>query len=250
LAASSAFLIFGKAVFGLAGLVLGIHLITSSRGEARRSPQALAAAMIFVGGIGLIAIPIGRAMGDTVTGTALILGGELLERAGVIGLCVFLCWVFRPASRAARGLTLLCAVLLLASLWWDAASQQSWSSYDEGLPSALAVQLALSLPFLWSTCDTTAHWRRTRRRLALDLAEPMVCHRFLLWALGSFYFVSICWLACLAGWAIGTGHSTVAAVASSMRGILFLAIAAGIWLVMFTPGFYAERVNARAGARD
>jgi hypothetical protein len=243
LAASSVLLIFGKAVFGLAGLVLGIHLIASSRGEARRGPQALAAAMIFVGGIGLIAIPIGRSMGDTATATALILCGELLERAGVIGLCVFLCQVFRPASRAARWLALLCAVLLLASLWWDAASQQSWSSYDEGLPSSIAVQLALSLPFLWSTFDTTTHWRRTRRRLALDLVEPMVCHRFLLWALGSLYFVSICWLACLAGWASGAGHSSLAAVASSMRGILFLAIAAGIWLVMFTPAFYAERVN-------
>jgi hypothetical protein len=239
--ASQTLLIGGKIAFGLAGLAAGAKLVGMARSGQARGPHALAAAAIFVGGSGLVLITVG----DRLPSPPLALAGEVLMRLGMLGLCLFLWKVFRPRSPGGPLGTAACTAIMAGALGWDWRMQDPLSAYDGSLPSAMAVQVSIALPFAWSTWETATHWMQSRRRLALGLVDPMVCHRFGLWCTATSAFVGICMLAIAAGVLTASGFATTAAMATGARGVLYLVVVASVWLGLFPPEGYRRRIAGR-----
>jgi hypothetical protein len=169
-------------------------------------------------------------------------------RLGMLGLCLFVRKVFHPEGVGGALGVLGCGATMAAALAWDWPAQPEVAHYDDTLPSAMAVQLSLALPFAWSAVETGRHWSRSRRRLALGLVDPLVCHRVALWCLATVAFVGICGFAVAAGGLRAAGLEGGAALATAIRGILYLCVVGAVWLGLFPPAAYERHVTARARA--
>jgi hypothetical protein len=210
-----------------------------ARGGEGLGIHALAAGVIFVGGIGLASTSLGPMVAAASVGLAIAveIGGDGLERLALVGLCIFVWRVFRPGSRPAVAGTAACAMGLFVSLIWEVRSQL-WPVYDATLESAWSTQLSFSLPFAWSALETAMQWSRGRRQQAIGLMEPIAVERFALWSLACTGFVGICLLAVLAPRAAMAGHEPLASGLIGLRAALYYAVACLVWIGMFPPALY------------
>ena len=221
-----ALLVVGKLCFAVVAVAVGWKLASELRREGGGlGLHALALAAIAIGGVGLIAIPIGQAMASS----PLAFAGELGMQAGMVLLSVFVWRTFRAQGSLGAVAALTCIATLVGTFAWDVAAQASLIDYDAVLPSSHAYQVGVALPFLWSCVESAVLWSRGRRRLALGLADPEVVSRYLLWAFVTACFVSICILAILAALAHAAGEASLSGAAQGLRGLLYLAISVGIW---------------------
>jgi len=234
-------LFLGKLFFVVGGLAASIAVLRAAPSGAQRWPHVLAAAAILVGGIGLGLYPLALRLPDSLAGYSLWIAAEILMRTG-IGLLGFFLWrVFRPESGAALTGAVACAVLLIATLAWDLAAQPQWWLYDAACASAYTAQLAFAVPFVWSSVETALEWRRSRRRVALGLADPQVSHRFLIWCLATSAFVAICLLYNVIAWFGANDRVELAAAARFARGLLYFVVVGALWLGLIAPAFYRRR---------
>lgn len=229
---------FGKLIFAVGGLAAGVAVLRSAPPGARMGSHALGVGAIFIGGIGVGLFPIAARLPDSLAGYSLWLSAESLMRAGVALLGFFLWRVFRPRSGVALAGAVGCVVLMFGTLAWDQAAQPRWWEYDYVLGSACAAQLAFAVPFAWSAVESALEWRRSRRRVALGLADRHVSHRFLLWCAATSAFVGICLLAIFVGWLGAHGRVEIAAAARLVRGLLYFVIVGSLWLGLSPPALY------------
>ncbi len=103
--------------------------------------------------------------------------GQFVMSIGFGALAVFAWRCFGPASRWRRNLAcVFCGVF--AVLWLGIGIVDGFQPGG----SVIRLQaLARGAMMLWAFCESLAGWRRMRRRLALELADPVVANRFLLW---------------------------------------------------------------------
>jgi hypothetical protein len=242
----SLLLLSGKLAFGAAGLWAGLRLAAQVRAGESWSVHVLAAAAILVGGTGLALIPLGQALGGGIASALLVAGGDVAMRAGLIALGVFTWRVFRPEGPLPLLLLIGCAAFQVAAMLWDWTAQPSWASYDDALASAHAVQLSIAAPFLWSSIETGLEAFRSRRRAALGLAPGAVVRQFRVWTLATASFVGICALAIAAGEASAAGWTRTAALATSLRGVLYFLITACVWDGLLSRRREAQRASTRA----
>jgi hypothetical protein len=226
-------LMIGKSCFAAIGLLVGARLLWTAFAERRLGLPALVSGAIFIGGLGLVLIPVGMSMGDSRLGWWTTMVGEFSERAGMILLALFVRQVFRPKQAIGWIGLVVCTLALGGTLIWDLLSQHTWWRYDISLPSAYASQLAIALPLAWSSIESFVCWRRLRRRAAIGLGEPVACNRFALWTVATSSFVGICLLAIAAGQATQAGATGLASAAQIGRAVLFMLISVAVWLGMF-----------------
>jgi hypothetical protein len=221
-------LTLGKLVFAAMGVAVGVRLWAKARRHGFWGLHSIALAAICIGGIGMLLEPLAQARRSM----ALMIAAESGIRAAMFLLCVFLAGTFRRTRVGYAGAA-LCAVFLVAAIVWDLLAQQSIAAYDYARASSHANQVSIAIPFLWATLESHAHWVRGRRRLALGLADPLVVRTYLIWSVTTGCFVGICALAIFAGVASAAGAEQAAGIAHALRGILYLAITAAIWLGLF-----------------
>lgn len=233
------FLFCGKAAFSIMGFAVGFQLLRKSRSDEGLGIHSLAAASIFVGGVGLAAFGLGEAManGSRTLAISLLFAGDLMERIALVGLCIFIAKVFRPNSRWGLGTTIGLGLCLLASMGWE-LFRQPWPHYDASLASARSTQLTFALPFAWSAMESAGESSRGRRRLALGLISPAVVARFAIWSLGCASFVLICLLGALIPVVNDSERAGLASVLVAIRAVFYFVVTGAIWLGMFEPSFF------------
>jgi hypothetical protein len=246
---TDAFLLSGKIAFGMVGLATGVRLVGMTRSKEGLGIHALAAAVIFVGAIGLAMAAAGTSTAGSGSALSkpLAVGGDLLERLALIGLGVFVWKVFRSGSRWALAATVAMGAMLLAGHVWELRSQ-AWPHYDASIPSAAGTQLAFALPFVWSAVEAAVEWSRGRRKLVLGLTDAATVHRFAIWSLACAGFVGICALAILAPAAREAGSHALSNAAVAIRGALYYAVAVLIFVGMFVPQLLGSAPAPEANA--
>lgn len=218
----------GKLAFAAMGVAVGVRLAARARERGFLGLHTVALAAICAGGLGLLLGPVAEAQGSM----PLLIASESGVRAGMLLLCVFIAGTFRRTPVGVAGAA-LCAVFLVAAIVWDLRAQPSVGSYDYARPSSHANQASIAIPFLWATLESAAHWMRGRRRLTLGLADPLAVRSFLIWSATTGCFVGVCALAIFAGVASAAGAERAADIAHALRGVLYLAITAGVWMGLF-----------------
>jgi hypothetical protein len=218
----------GKLVFAAMAVAVGVRLARKARSHGFWGLHSVALGAICVGGIGMLLEPLAEARGSL----PLMIAAESGIRTGMFLLCFFIAATFRHTRGGYAGAS-LCAVFLVAAIVWDLLAQPPTGAYDYGRISSHANQASIAIPFLWAALESRAHWVRGRRRVALDLADPLVVRTYLIWSVTTACFVGICALAIFAGVASAAGIEGPAAIAHALRGVLYLAVSAGIWLGLF-----------------
>jgi hypothetical protein len=173
----------------------------------------------------------------------------LANLLGIACFFVFTVNVFRPTALWAHALaggaiacTAMACVAILSAL---AVAPGSASSFAVTWGWSATFQALCALCFFWMGCEGLREWRRSRRRQALGLSDPVVCHRLLMWGVFGLSTTLLCGVL-LAVQLSGqpTPTSLVAQLAQALFGIVSSGAAA---LAFFPPRAYLVRV--RGGAR-
>jgi hypothetical protein len=241
------------AVFVIAAAVVGLRLIALHR-RTRQAPEGLLGwGLLLTGGLGYglmifsvlsdqAAVSAGRASNAQAAASCI---GWVLHNIGVLLMLRFVVTVYRPDSRAARRLAMALGVVLwggwLAFVWNGGLYGRQSSAYW----IALAV---IGVYPLWSGSESYAYYRRMRRRLAIGLADPLVCNRFLLWTLASVSALGSIWIvnvpSLVRALSAGTDIAGITVVSLVFTAVFGLGTVSLYWLTFFPPAWYRDRVLA------
>lgn len=109
--------------------------------------------------------------------------GALASAVGSASIYVFTWKVFRPDDGWARVLTLtaIAAIFVFGavSVLRVAGAQAPAEVFRDRL--FVARNLVTGFSYLWTAVESLRYYALLRRRMALGLADPVVCNRFLLW---------------------------------------------------------------------
>jgi hypothetical protein len=236
------------------GVGVGWRLLSLTRrtGGAPEACMGLGLLLVTVVGGPLSAVGRLPQLLGTTAGDFLFALGLAATLAGIACFYAFTWRVFRPGSRAARGV-LWAACLALAVQWVGLLSASSrGASLDEIVPHtrpwALAIVLTLALGFLWTAVESLTYHALLRRRLALGLADPVVTNRFLLWGLSGLATVA---LSATVAASLLAGHAplrdTPPLVCIALAGV----VSAGTWYLAFLPPApYLRFLRRREPARS
>lgn len=231
----------------LAGV--GVRMLLLARRTRGRPELLIGAGSVLVCGIGFptsVASGFGRAAAEV--DVAFWVASELCTQAGMVFLCAFTQQVFRPGVAWARALVAALALYLPVGL---AGAANALSVAGPGVGSVPAVRgwllwclAGYGFTFAWSAVESLRQHAMARRRLALGLADPLVVHRFLLFALYGLAAAGI--VACnVAG--VVLGHDISASLLVLVpSGVLGAAAAAAMYLAFLPPARYVARVRAGA----
>ncbi len=107
--------------------------------------------------------------------------------------------------------------------------------------------MGYTIPFGWAGSEAFVQYRQARRRMELGLCAPLVCNRYLLWAL--FGAMQVCLsLVLLPQYATYETTNQFTATWDILYGGFVIASLVMIGLVFFPPAFYQRWINGNAPA--
>jgi hypothetical protein len=230
------------------GFAVGGRLLALSR-ATRRGPElflGLAVTLLALAAVvELAALELARAgrLGPAYPVEVVAL---LLHGASSASLCLGVWRIFHAREAWAAALALALTLLLLAS--WLAVIWPGEHTSVAGFSLWFHVHVAArGAAFAWGAAAAGTHYERLRRRRALGLVEPFLCHRFLLWTLALASSAGILATALLTNTLLGV---LVFAWPPALLAVSVLGLvgAAALWCAFLPPAAYRRFVDARASA--
>ena len=233
----------GGGAFTLVCLLIGLRLLLLSA-RTRHLPELLVGAGLFLmAGVGYPLSSVARQAPGLAPETRAVLGclGGLFVLIGVIANTAFIWLLFRREIAWARallaGVTLIGVALFAAESLagnWATGSAFFWP----WIPSTISLSMA------WGFVECARYHGMLRRRLRIDLADPVVTDRFRLYAAATLLGLTanaVGWIFWWRGLEMITDP-----VGAPLLGVLGAGSAIFMWLAFLPPQAYLARVRARA----
>jgi hypothetical protein len=102
--------------------------------------------------------------------------------------------------------------------------------------------LGVNVPFVWIAAESLGQYGKARRRLRLNLCDPLVCNRYLLWGLASVIWLGVEFVSN----AENIEYEVTQRVSVWLDFLLMaseLISVAIVWLVFFPPAFYRRWIE-------
>jgi hypothetical protein len=237
----------GGGAFTLACLLIGLRLLLLSA-RTRHLPELLVGLALFLmAGIGYPLSSIARQVPGLAPETRAALGclGALFVVIGVISNTAFIWLLFRRDTGWARAL-LAGVTLIGAGLFAAESLAGSWATgsafFWPGIPSTIMLSMG------WGFVECARYHGMLRRRLRLDLADPVVTDRFRLYAAATllgFITNAVGWIF----WWLRLEMLTDP-VGAPLLAVLGAGSAVFMWLAFLPPQAYLAHVQARARSRQ
>jgi len=239
----------GGGLFVLASLVVGGRIMWLARRTRGLPELVLGAALLLMGGIGypLMTIAVQGESLSPGTRHAMLLGQMATSIVGMTGLGWFTRRVFR--ANAAWAMTLWIAIVAvylgLAGAQIFGAGLAAFLADPESGPWHASNYMSIVV-MTWAGIESVRYWTMQKKRLALDLADPVVADRFRLWGLAILTADAISILS--AGFELAGVMMVGTAIGSILVGGLGLFAAAFLWRAFVPSAGYLERVRRKAAA--
>jgi hypothetical protein len=178
--------------------------------------------------------------------------GLLFVCAGLASFFAFTLTVFRMEAKWAWALC--CGAILALTICGFgrigalASADRAALAVAAGKPWSLAIGTLSTLCYAWLGCEGMLEWTKSRRRLALGLADAAVSNRFLMWGIFGVSTTTLsAFLLILQLTTVGGSQSLTGQLATTIFGL----VSAGtVMLAFFPPERYLAWVRARhTGAR-
>jgi len=233
----------GGGAFTLVCLLIGLRLLLLAA-RTRHLPELLVGSALFLmAGVGYPLSSLARQAPGLAPGARAALGllGALFVVIGVASNTAFTWLLFRRDVIWARAL--LAAVTFLGvGLFVAESVAGSWATgsafFWPWIPGAITISMG------WAFVECGRYHLMLRRRLRLDLADPVVTDRFRLYAAGTLLGLitnAVGWVF----WWFGLEMLTDP-VGAPLLGLLGASSAVYMWLAFLPPRAYLARVRARA----
>ena len=236
--------------FLIVGAMVGVRLLALAR-RTRSTPELLLGgglvSLIFVT-LPAVGLSIGARLGSPEFQTTLFTLGLLPAVGFIMCLYAFTAKVFRPGRTWATASIWLSGAVsgigLAGTIW---ARVSNWEADRVvGAQWALLIIGTFALGLTWTGIESLDHYRRLRKRLAIGLIDPVVCNRFLLWAIGNFggaAGIAVVAISLSLGWRLVNHPIPVLGFAISG-----LALSASWYLAFLPPKAYLDRIRSRSEA--
>ena len=246
------------AAFSILAIVIGIRLVALSHRTRRVPERSLGLGIMLTAGLGyglLMFAMMGRqSAGGPASAPAfltwLLAAGWVFHNLGVIFILDFVRRVFRPDAGWAKALGYSMAVILWGG--WIAYLSGGGLEANVPGPSYWVMFSVIGTYPLWTAIESFLYWRRMRKRIALDLADPLVGNRFLLWAIAAMTTFASIWLVEMPTFLGFERFSPEAAGVTSISMLLTsafgIATICAYWLTFFPPAWYTARFPERGRA--
>ncbi len=235
----------GAGAFVLASLVVGGRLILLSR-TTRKMPEFLLGAGLFaMGGLGYPMLQIGiqaTGLSDSIR-VGFILAHAVLGLLGMTAIAYFTQQVFRPGSGAARTLVVGIFLGFLGLFAAQAVMTGFLPLIDDQSAGVWHHYQWLNIVCMtWAGVESLRYFSMMKRRVGLDLADPIVADRFRLWAIG---ILCADLLSVIATTLTALGVDMATSTAGLMLvGSLGCVTAGTLWIAFFPPAGYLRRRRA------
>jgi hypothetical protein len=170
------------------GTAIGARLLALAR-ETRQLPELLIGIGVFV--YSSVALPSLLIMGQPWLSVGTARAFQLLQQganlATLSAVLLFTWRVFRPDTAWARALVVVSIALAAVASWGTASvapEAQGASAMPEQVRPYISLMIGVwAIAFAWTGIESLRFHAKMRRRLALGVGDPLVCNRFLLWAI-------------------------------------------------------------------
>jgi hypothetical protein len=234
----------GFTLFVLSSLIVGTRLLSLAWRTGEVPELAIGIALVAGGGVSfpLLIGALFLRTGSSPEATFAIILGTFFGHLGAASLALAVRHIFRPHERWARGAQLgvtgVLVVALAARVSDPAAIPSPGPIFWTGMAGSLA-------SYAWSAAESFRLWSMMRRRVALELAEPALARRFLLWGVAATAACGIFSCTMLNRWIDPVHMHPTLLLAQTLFGV---AAAAGIWLAFF-PMRWPDRIVRRTSPR-
>jgi hypothetical protein len=234
----------------IAGIILcavGTRLLRLASRTAGRHERLLGIHLVLSGSsYFLYTIPLMGDMGSLYL--PLTFAGRVAFASSIYFLLEFTRSVFR--SNDARSGWLLYALMLgLVVGVGVSAIQGDWEGYAVHSPWFWCEWLGYTLAAVWVGAEGILAFQNARKRVRLDLCDPVVANRYLLWGLfGIFQFVSS--LVIVPMYANYEANQVFTFATDAMLGTFEILAAVMTWLAFFAPAFYCKWIAGESSLAD
>jgi hypothetical protein len=230
----------GELLAGIVYLIAGFWLLRLGR-RTREVPERLLGATFLAMGVSSAFYVLPNLPAFESLWTPLNFAGRVGFLPAAVMLALFTRLVFRPDTRWGAWLVWGCAILLVTGVAGSAWGGD-WEGFSISNRWFWLEWVGFTVPFGWAGSEAFIQYRRSRRRLDLGLCNPLVCNRYLLWALfGALQTVSS--LVLLPQYSEYETTSQFTATWDALYGASVIASLVTIWLVFFPPAFYRRWVQ-------
>jgi len=245
--------LISTALFSVFAVVIGVRLIALSHRTKRLPERSLGLGFIGTAGLGYGLLMFGMVARRAAGGddapefyTSIVALGWIFHNLGVMFMLDFVHRVFRPGVRWARLLKYALSGVLWGG-WLADAFTGGLTASSRSLYYWIAFSVIGTYP-LWTAAEAIRYWKLMRKRVALNLANPLVANRFLLWTIASMSTVASIWLVEVPTF---LGFERMSAAAEHVTQITMLwtsgfgiATIGTYWLTFFPPTWYRARFRA------
>lgn len=232
------------AVFSLAALIIGVHLLLLAR-RTRQAPELLLGLSFVVSLIGncMFIVALDTEIANYPWSIDLVQVGLIVVDIGVAFMALFNLRVYRKGSRVASLLTWTLIACMIGSqlVTWGLLDTLSRTE-----PFSYWLKYSLrAIVYAWGAVEALRYHRLLARRVRHGLADPVVANRFFLWGVASV-------LAVIMLTAFETGdffgfQTTVGDVFMITASFVGAPAAVLYWVTFFAPARYRELVVRRSG---
>jgi hypothetical protein len=238
----------GFGAFFVSSLAIGLRLLRLARRNRGLPELLIGLGILGIGPAGFALMVFAMLFGAEREGVAFaaLATAQLAIAGGAVSAYVFNWKVFRPGSAWAR------AVVVAAAALFAVAFTGRLASGGFTLPVRLDPWQHLSsvnviVCLLWGSFESLRYYGPMRRRARLQLADPVLANRFLLWGLG----IGAAGVGSLVGNVamLVTGSALAELNGVTLSNSLFgLASAVLMWIAFLPPAAYRRWIEGRARA--
>ena len=230
----------GELLAGVVYFTVAVRLLRLGQRTGEFPEKLLGVTFLFIGTSAVLYVLPNLPLFESLW-TSLNFAGRVFVIPYSVIFALFTWRVFRPAERWGGWLVWGVGILLVIGVGGSAMGGD-WEGFSIGSGWFWLEWVGYTLPFGWAGSEAFAQYRQARRRVRLGLCEPLVCNRYLLWALFGTLQVCLC-LVLLPQYSEFETTNQFTATWDALYGAVEIASLVMIWLVFFAPAFYQRWIS-------
>ncbi len=237
----------GELLASIVYLIVGVRLLRLCQHTGEAPERLLGATFLFMGvSSALYVLPVFSAFESL--WTPLNFAGRVTFLPAAVLLALFTRLVFRPENRWGSWLVWGSAILLVTGVGGSVRGGD-WEGFSISNGWFWLEWVGFTFPFGWASSEAFIQYRQSRRRMQLGLCDPLICSRYLLWALFGALQAFSCFVL-LPQYSEYETTSQFTATWDALYGASIIASLVMIWFVFFPPTFYRNWINNLATVVD
>ncbi len=233
----------GELLAGIVYLIVAVRLLRLGQRTGEFPEKLLGVTFLFIGTSAVLYVLPNLSLFESLW-TPLNFAGRVCVIPYAVIFTLFTWRVFRPAERWGGWLVWGTAILLVIGVGGSAVGGD-WEGFSISNGWFWLEWVGYTLPFGWAGSEAFVQYRQARRRVRLGLCDPLVCNRYLLWALFGALQVSLS-LVLLPQYANYETTNQFTAMWDALYGAIEIVSLVMIGFVFFPPAFYQRWVNGNA----